>query len=230
MTFHAHDCGNGRPGVTPASRCCALWPALLTPFAPPLCLACRAWAGRAEPLCAPCRASLRRVSSVSPLPCGLAVFAVFAHEGAARALVHALKFRGGVRVAATMAAQIVAGVPQPWLDGAALVPVPAHLSRRRQRGFNQAEVIAAEVAARTGTVVTDCLERHGRSRPQAGLGRAARLAAPAGTVRLRPGALVPERTLLVDDVVTTGATLSACAAALGPGVAGALAYARAGGR
>jgi predicted amidophosphoribosyltransferase len=119
-----------------------------------------------------------------------------------------LKYRGAVGLAEPMAAAICAGAPV--LDGA-LVPVPLHPRRKRRRGYNQAERLAAALARRTGLAVDDCLARAGPSGArQVGRGRAERLAGPD----IRAVAPGPERALLVDDVCTTGATLGACAAAL----------------
>jgi predicted amidophosphoribosyltransferase len=134
-----------------------------------------------------------------------------------------------------MAAHIVAGAPERLLPGSAtLVPVPLHPSRARRRGFNQAERIAAQIACRTQLGVANCLCRRGpASKRQVGRGRLERLAGPAGQVALRQGCLPAGDVVLVDDVVTTGATLSACASALeGAGIRplGALAYARTPGR
>lgn len=166
---------------------------------------------------------------------GIETWAPVSYEGPARALVSALKFRGAAGLAAPMAAQIVARAPPQLLHpGAALVPVPLHPSRARRRGFNQAERIAAAIASRTALEVADCLCRRGPATArQVGRGRSERLAGIAGAVELRPGSRPSAEVVVVDDVVTTGATLSACAAALrsaGAHPIGALAYARTPGR
>lgn len=211
--------------------------ALLSPavslLAPPLCWGCGATAGEREPLCSGCRTRLRRLDPEPAKVGGVRVWAAFAYEGPARALVRGLKFRGALRLAETLAAQIVASAPPRLLEGGVLVPVPLHRARLRRRGFNQAERLAAALAHRTGFRVADCLERSGPDRTQVGRPRNDRLAGLTGQVHARPGALVPGHALLVDDVVTTGATLAACAAALraaGSRRVGAIAYARTPGR
>ena len=145
---------------------------------------------------------------------GVRVFAPLAYEGPARAMVRALKFRGATLAAETMAAQIVAGAPADVLDRGVLVPVPLHARRLRRRGFNQAERLAAALSRRTGLRVADCLRRTGGARTQVGRDRAERLAGVGGSVVVHPGMDAPRRAILVDDVVTTGATLAACARAL----------------
>ena len=145
---------------------------------------------------------------------GVRVFAPLAYEGPARAMVRALKFRGATLAAETMAAQIVAGAPGDVLDRGVLVPVPLHARRLRRRGFNQAERLAAALSRRTGLRVADCLRRTGGARTQVGRDRAERLAGVGGSVVVHPRTGAPRRAILVDDVVTTGATLAACARAL----------------
>ena len=206
---------------------------LVAPRAPPLCAACGAWAGRVEPLCPDCRAGLRRLAPAIREIGGVAVWAPVAYEGPARELVHALKFRGVRLAAAVMAAQIAASAPPGLLSGDALVPVPLHRSRLRRRAFNQAALLAGELAHRAGLPVWDGLARRGRAGTQVGRGRAARAAGVAGAFALREGVRPPARAVLVDDVVTTGATLAACAAALraaGAERVAAVAYARTPGR
>jgi ComF family protein len=208
---------------------------LLSLVAPPLCLSCGAAAPIHQPLCRECLGDLRWLSFEQPPGAGVPVWAAVGYEGPARALVRALKFRAAVGLVDAMAAQMAANAPPALLEGRALVPVPMHRARRRRRGFNQAEELAGALARRCGLLVADCLERTsgGARSSQVGRGREERLDALEGSVRMRAGAPVPLRALLVDDVVTTGSTLAACAAALadaGVREVGAVVYARTPGR
>jgi ComF family protein len=148
--------------------------------------------------------------------------------------VRALKFKGARRAADTMAAQIAANAPPGWLaPPAALVPVPLHPARARKRGYNQAERLAAALGTRAGLDVHDCLERAGPRGTQVGRDRAQRLSGISGNVALASERAPPRHAILVDDVITTGATLAACAAVLrqhGAAEVVALAYARTPGR
>jgi ComF family protein len=206
---------------------------LVSLLAPPLCWACQSPARDGEPLCLACRAGLRWLGPETAMVGGVETWAPVAYEGPARALVSALKFRAATGLADAMAAQIAARMPQRLLKGATLVPVPLHPARLRRRGFNQAERLASALAQRTGLRVADCLVRRGGPGAQVGRGRLDRAISVREVVASRPGARIPARALIVDDVATTGATLAACAGPLrseGAREIGAVAYARTPGR
>jgi predicted amidophosphoribosyltransferase len=181
-------------------------------LAPPVCWSCSGLSRRGDPLCASCRAALHRLAP-EPVSLGsVRVWAPVAYSGPARDLVRALKFRGALGLADAIAAQIVANAPPGLLEDRTLVPVPLHPSRLRSRGYNQAAAIGNAIAGRTGLGLLDCLARSGPSIAQVGRDRAERRAGPAGSIHLDGDA--PEKVLVVDDVVTTGATLGACRDAL----------------
>ena len=97
----------------------------------------------------------------------------------------------------------------------AVAPIPLHWARHFQRGFNQAELLAGEIARRRSIPVLRAVRRVRATRTQTGLSNAKRRQNVAGAFRARRRCSVRGlRILLVDDVMTTGATGSACAAAL----------------
>ncbi len=142
--------------------------------------------------------------------------ALFLHQGPARELVHALKYRGRRDVARFFAA--VAGVRfGAELRGVIFVPIPLHPRRERRRGYNQSLLFASALAAEIpGSGVVPALVRRRATRTQTDLHRQARAANVAQAFGPARGAVVPRGSsvILVDDVVTTGATLGAAAAVL----------------
>jgi ComF family protein len=193
-------------------------------FVPPACATCGRPVAAADLLCGDCRRHLPWLrgprcercalpAACHPCPARRAAFerswAPVAHSGSARAAVQALKFRGALPLAELMAAQIAASAPPALLHADAIVPVPPARERARRRGFDPAALIARELARRIGLPLAPCLRRVGPAPRQLGAG--ARDRRRAGRIRVRAVRAVPARTLLVDDVHTTGATLDACA-------------------
>lgn len=137
----------------------------------------------------------------------------------ASALVHQLKYRGWRRLGWEMADHM-ARVRLPAdvrREATLVVPVPTTELRIRERGYNQAEVLAEALAASTGRAVLCALQRGGGASSQTTLQPAARRANVAGAfspVAGTEGGIAGEHLLLVDDVLTTGATVTECAAAL----------------
>jgi ComF family protein len=145
------------------------------------------------------------------------VHAPFAYQGAARTAVLTLKFRSGRFLAPVMGELMREQLQLKPIRADIVVPVPLAPRRQRERGFNQALLLAEEVAGAVhGRVVRDALERQDRPAQQT-LGGADRLTNLEGAFRCRAAAsasIEGQRVLVVDDVVTTGATISACARAL----------------
>lgn len=139
------------------------------------------------------------------------------YSGSVRNALHALKYRAERKLAEPLAAALA----QRWARvgvGAELVTwVPVHPTRRRDRGFDQAEDLARHMAARLGLPVCACLERRQRTEAQHALGQAARAGNIAGAFQVQAEArsgLQGKWLLVVDDILTTGVTLGTCAGAL----------------
>jgi ComF family protein len=198
-----------RPTQGPICQRC--WDGVL-PLTPPLCASCgdplATWRSldRDRSRCPRCRRQPRRVSLTR---------AVGSYDGSLRAIIHAFKYDGRRSIASRLAALMrLRGAVV--LDGAdAVVPVPLHGSRRRERGFDQAR----DLARHLGTPVVHGLRRTRKTATQAGLPAARRHGNVRGAFALTAaGARLEGRcVVLVDDVSTTGATLEACARVLADG-------------
>jgi len=131
--------------------------------------------------------------------------------GDLRRLVHAFKYRQDPVALALLAAQAHGAIPPGVSGWDALVPVPAHPVRRRERGWDAADGFARRLAPLLGLPVVRPLRRVRYSEPLTGHGRLARRRLVAGTLA---ACHAWGRLLLIDDVVTTGTTFRACRRAL----------------
>ena len=198
---------------------------------PPRCGGCRAvgsW------LCLPCRTKIRRLEEPLCRRCGVELEtarrecgcrarlkaltqlrSAVAYEGPAEAAIQRFKYHRWRKLAAPLAQLLaerlaVEGVAARWV-----VAVPLHRDRQRQRGFNQAELLAAQLRARMGLSTPEGeLIRTRSTPPLVGRDRLRRFENVKDAFAWRGDRLNGESILLIDDVATTGATLDACASAI----------------
>jgi len=204
----------------------SLFDTLISKIAPYDCLACGT---EGQLLCAGCAGQLNtiaercyrcRESSPAWLTCAAcrsasrltSVKAGTAYTGSAKKLIWKLKLSGTRAAARIMAAHLA-----PMVKGDAvtiIIPVPTATSRARRRGYDQAKLLARELARQTRLPYRDCLARLGQTH-QHGLTRRERLTQLSAAFRVtKPQAVKGRHVVLVDDVVTTGSTLEAAAAVI----------------
>ncbi len=198
--------------------------ALLDLLIPPACSGCGTYG---EALCRRCRSAFRPAGApldrfVAPDPAVVVgdelqvAVAAFRYDGVLRRALSRLKYGGASRLAkplAEAAAPLLADFAEHHRS-AALVPVPVHPERLRQRGYNQAALLARHLAGDWAGEVADVLVRARPTSQQHRLNRAERLRNLRDAFALRTGARAPPAAILVDDILTTSATLEACAGVL----------------
>jgi ComF family protein len=227
-----------RRAAGPLGRACRL---ALDLALPPLCPACRELVGGENGLCAGCWARLSFIAppycerlgipfvydpgpgilsmeAIADPPAYARARAAVRYDGVARALVHALKYGDRLDLAPTIG-RWMAQAGRPLLDEAdGLVPVPLHWRRLWARRFNQSATLAGVIAQASGVpVLHDALKRVRATPQQVGLSRSERASNVQGAFRVPAdgkAAVLGKRLVLVDDVLTTGATVDTCARVL----------------
>ena len=143
-----------------------------------------------------------------------ALYCVGAYEGRLRELIHLFKYESMERLGKPLGAFLRAGLPREAVFDV-MTPMPIHPQRMRERGFNQAEVLAKEVAKVSQVQLKTLVKRRRNTAKQAGLsGKQRRVNVNDAFVVTDPELIRGKRILLVDDVLTTGASANACALTL----------------
>lgn len=192
--------------------------AVLDVLAPPRCIACEAPAPRANGYCADC-GEPEELLDVARHISGVPVFAGARYAEPVTAAIQRFKYRAAPEVSAELARLAVRGIDLLGIEPTDVwVPVPLHPLRLAERGYNQSALLARELARIVGGKVDPRrLRRTRHTEQQAKRGRAARgdnVAAAFVAREVRGIRRAQARIVLVDDVVTTGATLAACIGAL----------------
>ena len=170
------------------------------------------------PLCPGCGGELSGILEVCPdclkaprRPWKKAVSAM-RMEGGAGELIYKFKYRSRPELARPIGEIAAKALAESGLKVDALCPTPLHWTRMLTRGYNQAELLAEAISAKSGTPVVHMLKRHKRTGQQAKLNKKQRFENLKGAFSVTDSTLCEKRSiLLIDDVMTTGSTLSAAA-------------------
>jgi competence protein ComFC len=205
---------------------------------PPLCTLCNSKTRVGEYLCEPCEAKAIRIVApfcqqcsepftgaiINSFTCANcahrtvyfdAAIAAYRGRGIVRQIIHDFKYRHQIHLRHLVARWLYAAFNDERLQGRQfdiIVPVPLHPTRQRERGFNQASLLAELASAQVSVPCKPLLKRTRYTTTQTALDRAERMENLHNAFRLRKNADVRGlRVLLIDDVLTTGSTLSECA-------------------
>jgi ComF family protein len=196
---------------------------------PPICVSCKQpLRDGSQKVCDDCWNSIDRISRVHPLyietrekllaggtVSDLVSVFVFQKEGAFQHIAHALKYDGFESVGRQLGESLGITMQEWNIQADILIPIPLHKAKRRERGFNQAEQIARGVASVTGVEVCDDAIRrvkHTQTQTQLNSDERKKNMEAAFAFNLSRSKRIDGKTcVLIDDVITTGATIEACA-------------------
>jgi ComF family protein len=185
----------------------------LRPFCSPTCPGCGGIMDGVLEFCSLCMREDPRL--------WVGAIALFPLTGSARQLIHRFKYRNTPEISRSVGALGTQRLTQSGLTPDIIVPTPLHWTRKLQRGFNQAELFSRMLSHFSGVPVETALRRVKRTHQQAKLNREQRKKNLSGAFSVKKGANFKKRDiLLVDDVMTTGATLHSAAAELAANGAG----------
>lgn len=214
---------------------------LVSLFYPPFCAACSGAVTAGESLCPACAATASRIQPPFCAKCSQpftgaitdtftcancedrvlhfdAAISAYRSRGVVRKVMHDFKYGRRLHLRNLLGHWLAQALDDPRLAGRRfdfIVPVPLHPARKRERGFNQAELLARALSGQTGLMVRDVLQRTRYTTTQTQFDRTERMENLKGAFRLRRRCDVQDsRMLLIDDVLTTGSTLSECASVL----------------
>lgn len=218
-----------------------MWRSVVDTITPPQCLCCHAPVSEPASLCVSCWQALHFLeepvcnvlgtpfayeqgagavsgAAMARPPAWDRARAAVAYDDASRPLVHALKYRDAPEAGQLMARMMARAARRLVADAEIVIPVPLHRFRLWRRRFNQSAYLAQRIAAAAGIAYRpDLLVRIKATRSQVGLQEEERrrnVARAFAVVDGRQGEIAGRAVLLVDDVMTTGATAGACASAL----------------
>lgn len=217
------------------------WRGLVDFLTPPACLGCRVAVAEPASLCAACWSKLAHIeepvcavmgtpfaydqgdgmlspAAIAEPPAWARARAAVAYDDTSRPLAHGLKFHDRTEAGLLMARMMHRAGRRLLADAEVIVPVPLHRFRLWQRRFNQAAFLAHRLSEMSGKPFRgDILQRQKLTQAQVGLDAGQRRKNVKGAFAVTPEqgvAIAGRRVLLVDDVMTTGATANACATAL----------------
>ncbi|MEO6971191.1 MAG: ComF family protein [Chthoniobacterales bacterium] len=214
---------------------------LVSLFYPPFCAMCSKPVDPGESLCPACAGTAPRILPPFCAQCSQAfagaitgsftcancedrvlhfdaAVSAYRSRGVVRKVMHDFKYGRQIHLRHLLGRWLADSLQDPRLAGRRfdfIVPVPLHSARKRERGFNQAELLALALHRLSGLPLQNALQRTRYTTTQTQFDRSERIENLRGAFRLRRGSNVQDlRMLLVDDVLTTGSTLSECAKVL----------------